>query len=79
MSENNFEISSENMEGTEIYTSLFNTEDNMENVELVEQSSGSDVYINQIAGDIRIILVIVLLSFCWSCMRAWRKSSIKHM
>ena len=79
MNENSMEIILENLEGTEIYDTLSNTEDNMENVELVEQISDLDVYINQIAGDIRIILVIVLLSFCWSCMRSWRKSSIKHM
>ncbi len=79
MNENNTEIIMENMEGTEIYDTLSNTEDNLENVELVDQTSDSDVCINQIAGDVRVILVIVLLSFCWSCMRAWRKSSIKHM
>ena len=30
-----------------------------------------------IGRDVRIILALVLLSFCWSCMRQWRKNVLK--
>ena len=30
-----------------------------------------------IASDVRIVLTIVLLSFCWSCMRSWRINSMR--
>lgn len=30
--------------------------------------------VQQIAGDVRILLLFVLLSFCWSSIRAWRRN-----
>ena len=30
--------------------------------------------VHQIAGDVRILLLFVLLSFCWSAIRAWRRN-----
>lgn len=30
--------------------------------------------VNQIAGDVRMLLLFVLLSFCWSAIRAWRRN-----
>lgn len=30
-----------------------------------------------IGHDVRIIMTFVILSFCWSCMRAWRKNVTK--
>ncbi|MCM1441691.1 MAG: hypothetical protein NC131_21150 [Roseburia sp.] len=34
-------------------------------------------YLVQIAGDVRIILLVILLTFCMSCMRAWRSHVTK--
>lgn len=30
--------------------------------------------VHQIAGDVRFLLLFVLLSFCWSAIRAWRRN-----
>lgn len=34
-------------------------------------------HLEQIAGDVRIILLFTILTFCTACMRAWRKNIIK--
>lgn len=34
--------------------------------------------VQKINADVRIILCIVLLSFCWSCMRGWRRNVTKE-
>lgn len=33
--------------------------------------------IDAISNDVHIIMVIVLFSFCWSCMKSWRTHSLK--
>ena len=32
----------------------------------------STTYIPAIASDVRVLLVVAVLTFCWSCMRSWR-------
>lgn len=34
--------------------------------------------VQNIGHDVRVILCIVLLSFCWSCMRGWRRNVTKE-
>lgn len=31
----------------------------------------------QIAGDVRVVLTFIILTFCWSAVRAWRKNFTK--
>ena len=42
-------------------------------VQTVDYTSNLDA----IANDVHIIMVIVLFSFCWSCMKSWRTHSLK--
>lgn len=57
--------------------------DGSENVEastevgsMVYSESANDTLVS-IDGHLSIIMYLLLLSFCWSCMRSWRNSSIK--
>lgn len=72
----------ETIDGTEVLESVSNTENGMETTEMVEVDSdlnGSEDTLGQIAGDVRVILVIVLLTFCMSCMRGWRRNTLKNV
>lgn len=42
-------------------------------VQTVDYTSSLD----SIANDVHVIMFIVLLSFCWSCMKSWRTHSLK--
>ncbi len=42
-------------------------------VQAVDYSSSID----SISNDVHIIMVIILFSFCWSCMKSWRTHSLK--
>ena len=42
-------------------------------VQTIDYTSNLDA----IANDVHIIMVIVLFSFCWSCMKSWRTHSLK--
>ena len=42
-------------------------------VQNVDFSSNLD----SIANDVHVIMVILLFSFCWSCMKSWRTHSLK--
>lgn len=42
-------------------------------VQTVDYTSNLD----SISNDVHIIMVIILLSFCWSCMKSWRTHSLK--
>ena len=42
-------------------------------VQNVDYSSNLDA----IANDVHVIMVILLFSFCWSCMKSWRTHSLK--
>ena len=55
-------VSSENVESTEV----------LETGTLADADLVADV--QQIAGDVRFLLLFVLLSFCWSAIRAWRRN-----
>lgn len=55
-------VSVENVESTEV----------LETGTLADADLVSDV--QQIAGDVRFLLLFVLLSFCWSAIRAWRRN-----
>lgn len=55
-------VSSENVESTEV----------LETGTLADADIVADVH--QIAGDVRFLLLFVLLSFCWSAIRAWRRN-----
>lgn len=33
--------------------------------------------LDSIVNDVHIIMFILLLSFCWSCMKSWRSHSLK--
>lgn len=33
--------------------------------------------IDALSNDVHVIMVIVLFSFCWSCMKSWRTHSLK--
>lgn len=72
----------ETIDGTEVLESVSDTESVMETTEMVEVDSdpnGSEDTLGQIAGDVRVILVIVLLTFCMSCMRGWRRNTLKNV
>lgn len=53
----------------------------VENTETHEEISVDleemNMYMEQIAGDVRIILAFIILTFCWSAVRAWRKNFTK--
>ena len=55
-------LSTENVESTEV----------LETGTLADADLVADV--QQIAGDVRFLLLFVLLSFCWSAIRAWRRN-----
>lgn len=59
---NSEDFSIENVESTEV----------LETGTLADADLVSDVH--QIAGDVRFLLLFVLLSFCWSAIRAWRRN-----
>ena len=59
---NSENLSTENVESTEVF----------EAGTLADADFVADV--QQIAGDVRILLLFVLLSFCWSAIRAWRRN-----
>ena len=61
-SSNSEDISTENVESTEV----------LETGTVAAADFVADV--QQIAGDVRILLLFVLLSFCWSAIRAWRRN-----
>lgn len=41
------------------------------------QAVESPSQMDSIANDVHIIMVLMLLSFCWSCMKSWRIHSLK--
>ena len=41
------------------------------------QAVESPTRLDDIYNDVHIIMVLVLLSFCWSCMKSWRIHSLK--
>ena len=59
---NSEDISTEIVESTEV----------LETGMLADADLVADVH--QIAGDVRFLLLFVLLSFCWSAIRAWRRN-----
>ena len=59
---NSENLSTENVESTEV----------LETGTLADADLLADV--QQIAGDVRFLLLFVLLSFCWSAIRAWRRN-----
>ena len=59
---NSENLSTENVESTEV----------LETGTLADADLVADV--QQIAGDVRFLLLFVLLSFCWSAIRAWRRN-----
>ena len=59
---NSENLSTENVESTEV----------LETGTLADADFVADVH--QIAGDVRFLLLFVLLSFCWSAIRAWRRN-----
>lgn len=59
---NSENLSTENVDSTEV----------LETGTLADADLVADV--QQIAGDVRILLLFVLLSFCWSAIRAWRRN-----
>ena len=52
--------------------------ENVESTEVLEAGTLADADlvadVHQIAGDVRFLLLFVLLSFCWSAIRAWRRN-----
>lgn len=52
--------------------------ENVESTEVLEAGTLADADlvadVQQIAGDVRILVLFVLLSFCWSAIRAWRRN-----
>lgn len=52
--------------------------ENVESTESLETGTLADADlladVHQIAGDVRFLLLFVLLSFCWSAIRAWRRN-----
>lgn len=51
---------------------------NVESTEVLETGTLADADlvadVHQIAWDVRFLLLFVLLSFCWSAIRAWRRN-----
>ena len=60
-------------DNTEIVTSDNSTPAVGSTVQTVDYISKIDA----ISNDVHIIMVIVLFSFCWSCMKSWRTHSLK--
>ena len=60
-------------DSTEIVTSDNSTPAVGSTVQTVDYTSNLDA----IANDVHIIMFIVLFSFCWGCMKSWRKHSLK--
>lgn len=52
-----------------------NTE--MEEVETIIEVNTDSQYLESIAADVRIIMVLALLTFFMSCMRAWRRNTVR--
>lgn len=63
----------EKEDSTEIVTSDNSTPAVGSTVQTIDYTSNLDI----IANDVHIIMFIVLLSFCWSCMKSWRNHSLK--
>lgn len=63
----------EKEDSTEIVTSDNSTPAVGSTVQTIDYKSNLDI----IANDVHIIMFIVLLSFCWSCMKSWRNHSLK--
>lgn len=61
--------------------SLLRENETIENTETHEEISVDlkemNMYMAQIAGDVRVILTFIILTFCWSAVRAWRKNFSK--
>lgn len=61
------------VDSTENDTSAFSAPAVGSTVQTIDYTSNID----SIANDVHIIMVIVLFSFCWSCMKSWRTHSLK--
>lgn len=48
--------------------------DYTETLAIIQQNTA---HIGAIASDVRVLVVVVLLTFCWSCMRSWRTHVMK--
>lgn len=67
-------VSQESKESdTEIVTTDNSTPAFSSTVQTVDYTSKIDA----ISNDVHIIMVIVLFSFCWSCIKSWRTHSLK--
>lgn len=66
-------LQDEKEDSTEIVTSDNSTPAVGSTVQTLAYTSNLDA----IANDVHIIMVIVLFSFCWSCMKSWRTHSLK--
>lgn len=66
-------LQDEKEDSTEIVTSDNSTSAVGSTVQTVDYTSNLDA----IANDVHIIMFIVLLSFCWSCMKSWRNHSLR--
>lgn len=70
------------MENTEMETQILEIAPTVDGVvvpsvtETVQEVDISETVTN-IYNDVHIIMVIVILTFAMSCMRAWRKNSLK--
>lgn len=66
------------METETILQEILETElPEIESVVLTDGDAVAVQHLEQIAGDVRIILLFTVLTFCTACMRAWRKNTIK--
>ena len=45
--------------------------------EIRKEINGLNTGVTNLSGDVRVILVFVVITFCWSCMRQWRKNILK--
>ncbi len=53
------------------------TEDTVPAVGSTVQTVDYTEKLDSIVNDVHIIMVILLFSFCWSCMKSWRTHSLK--
>lgn len=60
-------------DNTEVVTTDNSTPAVGSTVQTVDYTSNFDA----ISNDVHIIMVIVLFSFCWSCVKSWRTHSLK--
>lgn len=60
-------------DNTEVVTTDNSTPAVGSTVQTVDYTSQIDV----LSNDVHVIMVIVLFSFCWSCMKSWRTHSLK--